>query len=63
MVYISAILYLSGSLFSAHVLAGDYSENVVAQKFFKEMEKRHDFDDSELRELFSQVYRLSLIHI
>ena len=57
MVYISAILYLSGSLFSVHVLAGDYSENVVAQKFFKEMEKRHDFDDSELRKLFSQVYR------
>ena len=57
MAYISAILYLSGSLFSLQVLAGDYSDNVAAQKFFKEMEKRHDFDDSELRKLFSQVYR------
>ena len=55
--YISAILYLSGFLFSLQVLAGDYSDNVAAQKFFKEMEKRHDFDDSELRKLFSQVYR------
>ena len=57
MIYISAILYLSGPLFSLQVLAGDYAENVAAQKFFKEMEKRHDFDDFELRKLFSQVYR------
>ena len=39
------------------VSAGDYSENVDAQKFFKEMKKRHDYDESELRKLFSQVYR------
>ena len=57
MAYIGAILYLSGFLFPAQVLAGDYAENVTAQKFFKEMEKRHNFDDSELRKLFSQVYR------
>ena len=57
MIYISAILYLSGPLFSLQVLAGDYAENVAAQKFFEEMEKRHDFDDFELRKLFSQVYR------
>ncbi len=57
MAYISAILCLSGCLFVAQVLAGDYAENVTAQKFFKEMAKRHDFDDSELRKLFSQVYR------
>ena len=57
MAHISAIFYLSGSLFPVQVLAGDYAENVTAQQFFKEMEKRHDFDDSELRKLFSQVYR------
>ena len=57
MAYITAILYLSGSLFPAQVLAGDYAENVTAQQFFKEMEKRHHFDDSELRKLFSRVYR------
>ena len=48
---------MSGAVFSMQVLAGDYAENVTAQKFFKEMEKRHNFDDSELRKLFSQVYR------
>ena len=57
MLYISAILYLSGAIFSPQVLAGDYAENVTAQKFFKEMEERHDFDGSELRKIFSQVYR------
>ena len=57
MVYLSAILYLGGPLFSLQVFAGDYAENIAAQKFFKEMEKRHDFDDFELRKLFSQVYR------
>ena len=57
MVHISAIFYLSGSIFSMQVLAGDYAENVAAQEFFEEMEKRHNFDDSELRKLFSQVYR------
>ena len=57
MVHISAIFYLSGSIISEQVLAGDYAENVTAQKFFKEMEKRHNFDDSELRKLFSRVYR------
>ena len=57
MMHISAILYLIGAVFSMQVLAGDYAENVTAQKFFKEMEKRHNFDDSELRKLFSRVYR------
>ena len=57
MLYISAILYLSGAIFSPQVLAGDYAENVTAQKFFKEMEERHNFDGSELRKIFSQVYR------
>ena len=57
MMHISAIFYLIGAVFSMQVLAGDYAENVTAQKFFKEMEKRHNFDDSELRKLFSRVYR------
>ena len=57
MMHISAIIYLIGAVFSMQVLAGDYAENVTAQKFFKEMEKRHNFDDSELRKLFSRVYR------
>ena len=57
MAYITVILYLGVSLFPAQVLAGDYAENVTAQQFFKEMEKRHHFDDSELRKLFSRVYR------
>ena len=57
MLYITAILYLSGAIFSPQVLAGDYAENLAAQKFFKEMEERHDFDGSELRKLFSRVYR------
>ena len=57
MMHISAIFYLIGAVFSMQVLARDYAENVTAQKFFKEMEKRHNFDDSELRKLFSRVYR------
>ena len=57
MLCIFAILCLGGAIFSPHVLADDYAENVTAQKFFKEMEKRHNFDDSELRKLFSRVYR------
>ena len=57
MMHISAIIYLIGAVFSLQVLAGDYAENVTAQKFFEEMEKRHNFDDSELRKLFSRVYR------
>ena len=57
MMHISAIFYSIGAVFSMQVLAGDYAENVTAQKFFKEMEKRHNFDDSELRKLFSRVYR------
>ena len=57
MMHISAIFYLIGAVFSMQVLAGDYAENVTAQKFIKEMEKRHNFDDSELRKLFSRVYR------
>jgi membrane-bound lytic murein transglycosylase B len=57
MLYIFAILYLGGAIFSQQVLADDYAENVTAQKFFKEMEERHDFDGSELRKLFSRVYR------
>ena len=57
MVHISAILYLSGSIFSMQVLAGDYAENVAAQEFFEEMKERHNFDELELRKLFSQVYR------
>ena len=55
--YIFAVLYLGGAIFSPQVLARDYAENVTAQKFFKEMEERHDFDGSKLRKLFSQVYR------
>ena len=57
MMHISDIFFLIGAVFSMQVLAGDYAENVTAQKFFKEMEKRHNFDDSELRKLFSRVYR------
>ncbi len=57
MLYIFAILYLGGAIFSPQVLAGDYAGNVTAQKFFKEMEERHDFDGSELQNLFSKVYR------
>jgi membrane-bound lytic murein transglycosylase B len=57
MLCVLAILYLSGSIFSSQVLASDYAENVAAQKFFKEMKMRHDFDELELRKLFSQVYR------
>jgi membrane-bound lytic murein transglycosylase B len=54
--YISVILCSVGSLFSVPLFAGDYTENVAAQKFFREMEKRHDFDGFELQKLFSQVY-------
>ena len=57
MVHISAIFYLSGSIFSIQVLAGDYAENVAAQEFFEEMKERHNFDELELRKLFSQVHR------
>ncbi len=57
MVHISAVFYLSGSIFSMQVLAGDYAENVAAQEFFEEMEDRHNFDELELRKIFSQVYR------
>ena len=57
MVHISAIFYLSGSFFSIQVLAGDYAENVAAQEFFEEMKERHNFDELELRKLFSQVHR------
>ncbi len=55
--YISAILYLIGSIFSMQVLAEAYAGNVTAQKFFKEMKERHDFNELELRNLFSRVYR------
>ena len=55
--YVFVILYLVGAIFSPRVLADDYAENATAQKFFKEMEERHDFDGSELRKLFSRVYR------
>ena len=37
MVHISAIFYLSGSIFSGQLLAGDYAENVAAQEFFEEI--------------------------
>ena len=57
MVQISAIFYLSGPLFSLQALAGDYAENAAAQEFFEEMRERHNFDELELRKLFSQVYR------
>ena len=56
-VYLFAALFLNGCLFSVQVSAGGYSENVAAQKFFKEMKKRHDYDESELQKIFSQVYR------
>ena len=57
MVHISVIFYLSGSIFSTQVLAGSYAENVGAQEFFEEMKELHNFDELELRKLFSQVYR------
>ena len=57
MVHIVAIFYLSGSIFSMQVFAGDYTENVAAQKFFEEMKVRHNFNELELRKLFSQVHR------
>ena len=57
MVPIFAVFYLSGSIFSMQVLAGDYAENVAAQEFFEEMKERHNFDELELRKLFSQVHR------
>ena len=52
MVHISAIFYLSGSVFSMQVLAGDYAENVAAQEFFEEMKERHNFDDSRAAKTF-----------
>ena len=53
MMHISAIFYLIGAVFSMQVLAGDYAENVAAQEFFEEMKERHNFDELELRKLFS----------
>ena len=52
-----AILYFCSCLLSTQLLASDYADNVDARKFFKELEKRYDFDEFELRKLFSQVYR------
>ena len=57
MLHISAIFFLSGSIFSLQVFAGNYAENAAAQEFFEEMKERHNFDELELRKLFSQVYR------
>ena len=57
MVHISVFFYLSGSIFSTQVVAGSYAENVGAQEFFEEMKELHNFDELELRKLFSQVYR------
>ena len=57
MAYLSTILCISGYLFSVQVVAGDYAENAAAKEFFEEMKNQHNFDEFELRKLFSQVYR------